>query len=205
MTQRFMGVLLALAALAVLAGCSTVPPQSVALAPQVKVPTGNVGKGKSVAFQVVDARGDKVVGYRNADGGRSAPITVEGDLTRSVGETAAKVLTDLGFKPVPYKDGAPLSLVITIRELAYQAQGQTVTRKISAKCVLSARVTNGPGNWEGSFPVSQEREMVTAPDENANARFINDVLSESLGLLLSDPEMVQYLGRDFTQGKTIKE
>lgn len=203
--KRFTAVMLAFVSFAFLAACATVPPQVVTLAPQVKVPTGNVGKGKNVAFQVVDARGDKVVGYRNADGGRSAPITVEGDLTRSVGEPAAKVLSDLGFKPVPFKDGAPLSLVITIRELGYSAQGQTVTRKISAKCVLSAKVVNGPGHWEGSFPVTQEREMVTAPDESANARFINDVLSESLGLLLSDPEMVQYLGRDFTQGKALKE
>ncbi|MBI4803619.1 MAG: hypothetical protein HY795_00105 [Desulfovibrio sp.] len=202
--KRFLATFAVLVSFAILAGCSAVPPQSVSLVPQVKAPTGNVGKGKTVALKVVDARGDKIIGYRNTDGSRTAPITVEGDLTKSLGQATERTLSELGFKPAPYKDGAPLSLVITLRELQYSAQSLTVTRKISAKCVLSARVVNGPGTWEGSFPVSQEKELVTAPDENANAKFINDVLSESLSMLLSDPEMVQYLGKDYLQGKPIK-
>ena len=203
MSNRIAAVV-ALALVLLLAGCSALPPQSVTLAPQVKAPGGNVGKGRTVALKVVDARGDKVVGYRNTDGARTAPITVEGDLTRSVGEAVEHSLASLGFKPAPFKDGAPLGMTVTIRELSYSAQSATVTRKISAKCVLSARVTNGPGTWEGSFPVAQEKEVVTTPDENANARFVNDVLSESLSMLLSDPEMVQYLGKDTLQGKPIK-
>ncbi len=203
--NRIYAVMAALLCAAVLAACSTVPPQSVTLYPQAKAPTGNVGKGKTVAFKVVDARADKVVGFRNTDGSRTAPITVAGDLAQAVGESAGRVLSELGFKPVAYKEGAPLSLVIIIKELGYSAQGATVTRKISAKCVLSAKVVNGPGHWEGSFPVSQEREMVMAPDENANARFINDVLSESLSLMMSDPEMVQYLGKDFMRDKSLTE
>lgn len=184
-----------LLAFAVLGACSYTPPQSVALHPEVKAPGGNVGKGRAVAFKVVDARADKVIGYRNTDGGRTAPITVEGDLPQSVGEAAARTLASLGFSPAPYKEGAPLSLVISIAELSYAAQAQTVTRKISVKCALSAKVTNGAGHWQGSFPVSQEKEVVSTPDENYNARFVNEVLSESLSLMLSDPELVQYLGR----------
>lgn len=202
--KRRIAALVAIVSFVWLAGCSPLPPQSVSLAPHVKVPTGNVGKGKTVALKVVDGRGDKIVGYRDTDGARTAPIKVEGDLTKSVGEAAERTLSELGFKPVPFKDGAPLSMTITIRELSYSAQSATVTRKVAVKCVVSARVVNGPGTWEGSFPVSQEKEVVSTPDENANARFVNDVLSESLSMLLSDPEMVQYLGKDTLQGKPIK-
>ncbi|MFP5223722.1 MAG: YajG family lipoprotein [Acidobacteriota bacterium] len=201
--KRIATLLTALVLAGLLAACSGVQPQSVSLHPEVKSPTGNVGKGKTLAFKVMDARADKVVGYRNADGGRSASISVEGDLSKAVGEAAERTLIGLGFKPASFKENAPLSLVITIRELNYSAQGLTVTRKIATKCVLSARVVNGPGHWEGSFPVAQEKEVVTAPDETANARFINDVLSESLTMLLSDPEMVQYMAKDFLQNKTI--
>lgn len=203
--KRLCAALAAIVCAALLAACSTVPPQSVTLVPQVKAPTGNVGKGKTLAFKVVDNRADKVLGYRNTDGSRTAPITVEGDLSKAVGEAAARTLTELGFKPVPYKEGAPLSLVIGIKELGYSAQGATVTRKVAVKCALSAKVTNGPGHWEGSYPVAQEKELVVNPDENANARFLNDVLSESLSLMLSDPEMVQYLGKDFMRDKTLTE
>lgn len=201
--KRIAILLTALVLAGLLAACSGVQPQSVSLHPEVKSPTGNVGKGKTLAFKVMDARVDKVVGYRNADGARNAPITVEGELSKAVGEAAERTLGGLGFKPAPFKENAPLSLVITIRELNYTAKGETVTRKIGVKAVLSARVVNGPGHWEGSFPVAQEKEMVTAPDENANARSINDVLSESLTMLLSDPEMVQYMAKDFLQNKTI--
>jgi len=194
--NRFAPALWAVLFLTLAFGCSPLPPQSVSLYPQVKVPTGNVGKGRTVAFKVVDARpGKGVVGYRDASGSQGAPITVEGDLAQVVGEPASKVLTELGFKPAPYKDGAPLSLVITVRELSYKAQSATVTKKIAVKCSLSAKVTNGMGHWEGSFPVGQEREVAMTPDENANARFLNDVLSESLNMLLSDPEMIQYLAK----------
>jgi uncharacterized lipoprotein YajG len=202
--KRISALLLTLAAFAFLTSCAPVPAQFVALSPDVKAPTGNVGKGKTLAFKVVDGRADKVVGYRNADGSRTAPIKVEGDLSQPVGEAAAKVLSELGFVAAPYKDGAPLSLVITVRELGYQATAATVTRKVSVKCMLAARVVNGAGTWEGSFPVSQEKEVMTVPNENDNANFLNNVLSESLSMLLSDPELVQYLGHDPFQAKIVK-
>jgi len=202
--KRFSATLLALLAMVCLASCAGPPSQSVTLSPEVKAPTGNVGQGKTLAFRVVDGRADKIVGYRNADGSRTAAITVTGDLSQSVGEPAARTLSELGFKPAPFKDGAPLSLEITIRELGYSAQAANLTRKITAKCVLAAKVINGAGGWEGSFPVSQEKDVVTAPDENANATFINEVLSESLSMLMSDPEMVQYLGREPIKAKIVK-
>jgi uncharacterized lipoprotein YajG len=202
--KRISGLLSALAAFVFLASCAAVPAQTVTLAPDIKAPTGNVGKGKSLAFKVIDGRADKVVGYRNADGSRTAPITVQGDLSAPVGEAAARVLSELGFVPAPFKDGAPLSLTITVRELGYNAAAATVTRKVSVRCVLSARVVNGAGNWEGTFPVGQEKEMVTVPGEADNARFLNDALSESLSMLLSDPELVQYLGHDPFQAKIVK-
>lgn len=187
------------------ASCSGVPAQSVQLRPDVKAPSGNVGKGKPVALRVVDARADKVLGYRNADGAHTAPITVEGDLAQAVGQPLSRMLSSLGFEPSAYKEGAPRTLTVTVRELGYNAQALTVTRKVATKCTVAVRATNGPGTWEGTFPVSQEKELMMAPDENANARLINDVLSESLSLMMSDPELVQFLGKDSVQGKTVKQ
>lgn len=194
--KRVCSCLAVLAAVALLAACSPVPPQSVSLVPQAKTPTGNVGKGKTVSLQVSDARHGQPVGYRNTDGSRTAPITVEGgDLSKVVGEEVSRTLAALGFKPAPWKEGSPLSLSVTVRELQYNAQSLTVTRKVTVKCVVAAKVVNGPGHWEGSYPVTHEKELALAPDENANARMLNDVLSESLSLLLSDPELVQYLAK----------
>ena len=204
--KRYASFLLALLCAGLLASCSGVPAQSVNLKPDIKAPSGNVGKGKAVALRVVDARADRVVGYRNTDGSHGAPITVEGDLAQSVGQPLGRMLSSLGFEPAPYKDGAARSLTVTIRELNYNAQSLTVTRKVTTKCVLTVRATNGPGTWEGNFPVSQERELMMAPDENANARLVNEVLSESLSMMMSDPELVQFLGKDSVPAKTtIKE
>uniref|UniRef100_A0A7C4EIP6 Lipoprotein n=1 Tax=Fundidesulfovibrio putealis TaxID=270496 RepID=A0A7C4EIP6_9BACT len=203
--RRLTSLLLALLALGYVASCSTVPAQSVALRPDVKAPAGNVGKGKPVALRVVDARSGQVLGYRATDGSKGAPITVQGDLSQAVGEPVSKALSDLGFAPAAYKDGAPLTVTVTIRELTYQAEAKTVSRNVITKCTLAVRATNGPGTWEGSFPVRQERELMLAPDEDANARLINDVLTESLSMMMSDPELVQFLGKDTAQGKTIKQ
>lgn len=202
---RRVTILPALAALLflLLPGCGALPGQTVALHPDVKVPAGNVGKGRTVALRVVDGRPDKVIGYRNMDGSRSAPIQVEGDLPQDIGLFASKALTDLGFQVIPPKEGASRSLTITVRDLSYKAEALTVSKKMTVKCVLAVRALSGSGGWEGSFPVTQEKEVVMTPDLDTNARFINEVLSESLGLMLSDPELVQFLGRDTLKGKPI--
>ena len=197
--------LAALVCLLMLSACGALPGQSVSLHPDVKVPGGNVGKGKHVALRVVDGRSDRVIGYRGMDGARSAPIDVEGDLSQGIGVVASRALTDLGFQVVPPKDGASRSLTITVRELSYKAQSLTMSKKMTVKCVLVAKALSGHGGWEGNYPVTQEKEVVMTPDVDANARFINEVLSESLNILLSDPEMVQFLGRDTSQGKNLND
>lgn len=200
---RLCALLALVACLMLLSACGGLPGQTVSLRPDIKVPTGNIGKGRSVALRVVDGRQDKVIGYRNMDTSRSAPIQVEGDLSSDIGTVAAKVLTDLGFQVVPPKEGVSRSLTITVRELSYKASALTVTKKMAVKCVLAAKALSGSGGWEGSYPVSQEKEVVITPDVDANARYINEVLSESLSTMLSDPELVQFLGRDNLHGKPI--
>jgi len=190
--------------LALLAGCG-VPGQTVSFKLDVKEQSSNIGKGKTVALRVVDARADKIVGYRDMDMSRNAPIRVEGDLTEIVGVAASKALSDLGFTPTPYSDSAARSLVITIRDLSYVAKSEGVTKKVSAKCVLAGKAKNGPGTWEGNYPVRQEKDVVMTPDENSNARFLNDVVSESLTMLMSDPDLQQFLGKEGIHSKTIKQ
>jgi len=200
-----LGALAALLACLLLSACGTLPGQTVSLHPNVTVPAGNIGKGRSVALRVLDGRQDKVLGYRNMDASRTAPIKLEGEreLPEGIGLVASKALTDLGFQVVPPKESANRSLTITVRDLSYKADALTVTKKMAVKCVLAAKAQSGPGVWEGTYPVSQEKEVVMTPDMDANARFINEVLSESLSMLLSDPELVQFLGRETLQGKPI--
>ena len=192
------------ACLVLLSACANLPAQTVFLHPDVSVPTGNVGKGKNIGLRVLDERQDKIVGYRNMDTSRSAPITVEGGLTGDIGDAASKVLMELGFQVVPPSEGGSRSLTIAVRELSYKASSLTVTKKVTVKCVLAARATSGPGIWEGSYPVSHEKEVVMTPDVDANARALNDVLTESLTSMLADPALVQFLGRESAQGKLIK-
>jgi len=199
-------IFLVLAALSFLAACAGPAAQSVTLAPMPNAPSGNVGNGRALAFKVQDARADRaVLGYRDMDGGRNAPISVSGDLAAVVGEAAARPLTELGFKPVAFREGAPLSLVVTIRELGYTAQRSGMTKKVAVRCVLDARVVNGAGGWQGSFPVNREKEVMTTPGVNDNAAFVNSVLTESLNMMFSDPEFVQYLGREPIRPQKVKK
>ena len=198
--------ILALVALSFLAACAGPAAQSVTLAPQVQVPAGDVGRGRTLALRVDDGRADRMVlGYRDVDGGRTAPISSSGDLPAIVGEAAMRPLADMGFKPGPFREGAPLSLVITIRELEYRAWRTGMTKRVGVRCTLEARVTNGAGGWQGSFPVSQEQEMVRTPGVNENARFINSALSESLRMLFASPEFIRALDREPIQPKKVKK
>lgn len=190
--------------LALLAGCG-VPGQTVSFKLDVKEQSSSIGKGKTVALRVVDARPEKVLGYRDMDTSRNSPIRVEGNLTEIVGAAASRALSDMGFSPAPYSESASRSLIITIRDLNYLAKSEGVTKKVSVKCVLSGKAKNGPGTWEGNYPVRQEKEVVITPDENSNARFLNDVLSESLTMLISDPDLQQFLGKEGVRSKTIKQ
>ena len=197
-------ILLVLAALSFLAACAGPAAQSVTLSPMAKAVSGDVGHGKALAFKVEDARPDRaVLGYRDMDGGRTAPISLSGDLAAIVGEAAMRPLKELGFTPKPFREGAPLSLAISIRELGYTAKSSGMTKKVTVRCVLDARVVNGAGGWQGSFPVSREKEVMTTPGVNDNAAFVNSALTDSLNMMFSDPEFVRYLGREPIQPKKV--
>ena len=198
--------ILALVALSFLAACAGPAAQSVTLAPQAKAPAGDVGRGRTLALRVDDGRADRMVlGYRDVDGRRTAPITSSGDLLALVGEASMRTLADMGFKPGPFREGAPLSMVITVREFEYKAWRTGMTKRIAVRCVLEARVANGAGGWQGSFRVSQEQEVVRTPGVNENARFINNALSESLGMMFSSPEFVRSLEREPIPQKKAKK
>jgi len=195
-------ILLVLAALTFLAGCAGPVAQSVTLSPMANAQSGDVGHSRALAFKVEDARTDRaVLGYRDMDGGRTAPISLSGDLAAVVGEAAMRPLTDMGFTPKAFREGAPLSLVVTVRELQYSAKRSGMTKKVAVRCVLDARVVNGAGGWQGSFPVSREKEVMATPGVNDNAAFLNSVLTDSLNMMFSDQEFVQYLGREPIQPK----
>jgi uncharacterized lipoprotein YajG len=203
--KRCLSWLALLAGVLTLSACGALPAQTVSLRPEARSLTDNMGKSKPVALRVVDARSDKTIGYRGTDTGKSATITAEGDLAEIVGKAASRSLTDSGFNPVAFKPGAVRSLTITIRDLSYGSMAQAMTKKVEAKCLLAATVINGPGTYEGTFPVSQEKEVLVTPNETDNAVLINGVLSESLSLLLTDHEIMSFLAKDNVRGKDVKQ
>lgn len=204
MSKRIAYPLLALALILALSACG-VTGQTVFIRPMAKVTGSNVGQGKTVAVRVVDSRADKVIGYRDTDFGKNAPIRAEGDLGEALLNSVTRALGELGFNPSSYREGSPRVLTIEIRSLAYEAVKETMSTKSRVRTVLKAHATNGGGTFDGNYPVETSKEDVLRPGEAENAKYINDALSEALTVMLADQELVNFLGRDSARGRTIVE
>src|SRR5258706_4007051 len=105
------------AMLLALAGCAWVP-QKLNIAPQVQVPTSNIGNGAAVVVKVVDTRASQRIGYRGLDS-KLAEITTDQELAPIFQQKIIERLTRQGFKAMPAGDSPWRVLKGEIRAINY--------------------------------------------------------------------------------------
>jgi uncharacterized lipoprotein YajG len=186
-----MGILLA----AELISCA-LSPQTVAIKPLLNAQSYPIGRGKSLALEVLDQRSKVHFGSR---GGvyHTALITPRTDVAQAIRQALAERLSANGFKVVlPSSTSVtPLSMRVDIQRIEYIARGDPVVNEVHIKAAIRAFTRNGDKTLTSQYQANKVQRVLIPPDEVENEIMINEIVAEALQHLLQDKAVLDLLSQ----------
>jgi uncharacterized lipoprotein len=167
-------------------------PQRLNVRPTLSVTGEAVGGGRAILVSATDERQSKVLGSLGGVYGNTATITIGNNVEQALTGAANALLAAQGYV-VNSPDSSALQLNIVVESLTYQPQEQAVGSDIKLAAVLRADVTKRGENFSGRYQSNAERRSVTAPDQEENEKYINELLSETLTRMFSDNRLRDFL------------
>lgn len=177
-----------------LGGCAMTP-QKVHLYPDVPVIGSEVGKGKTVALTVTDARADKVLGYRTTRLDKDSVILTDSDVTKVVQERIYEGLKKYGFNVNVVSGDAPVLLKVEIQTMQYSAPTGSWTGGIRTLARLKASVKNSGTTYENLYEITNNETVIIPPSQGKNEELINKTLGDVLQRLLKDQKLIALVAK----------
>ncbi|CAM2058854.1 uncharacterized lipoprotein [Desulfovibrionales bacterium] len=187
-------ILFLLSTIFLIAGCTRFMGQAVFIEPTIHIDSYGIGQGKTIAINVIDVRSDQVIGYRDTNCSKTAPIIISGNIAESVQRTLVSAMSQQGFCPTSNGYG-PRILTVEIRLLSYRAKDEHMSKRAMVKAILTARATNNSSFFNRDYQVEKEQEKIIALNEDDNNRLINDALSQPLTALATDQSLLDFLAQ----------
>lgn len=180
-----------------LTGCSFIP-ESVNLNPHMTAaPASNIGEGKPVAVQVIDARPDSSLGGRPSGFGPAANISLSNNITQVVQQNVEEGLRDYGFAAVDYTGNPNVSriLILRITGLQYDQRLGLFDSDLLVTSTIEATANNKGRVYDQVYRSSGKTVAVVTPTSGQDSANINHVFSDTLNQILSDQNLMQFLAR----------
>lgn len=190
--ERTLIVMVAMAAS--IAGCAWTP-QAVQVKPDIQVQQGTVGNGRTVMVAVEDERPKTTLGTRGVRG-VGADITVEGNLSETIRSAVIDGLQRQGFTPVTTATGDNRALRVELRNLDYEVIQGFWTGTVRTGCGVKANCVIGSARpYEHMYKAEQSESTLFVKGAEANAKFVNGVVSKALNDMLSDEGLTRCLAQ----------
>lgn len=177
--------------LAVLMTTGCFSPVSVQLTPRYDARRSDVGLGRTVALQVIDARGDRTVGRRQhglVPGSRL-------ELTRPIEDTVRQSIADsLQRKRFTVATGGDASarLSIEVIELRYEPRRVVGTRYLT-RAQLRAVATSAGGTYSRTYTQTDEDRALVGSGGHFNAARLSAVLADTMRQMMTDEALIAIL------------
>jgi len=190
---RFVPLVLGMSVL-LLQGCS-VRPQNIKLDPPVQLEPSNVGQGKVVWVQVLDARLRKTLGNVGNPDGKFTQVSVEHDFSTTVYQRVSAALRDLGFVAQPTPGPEERSLIVEVRELKYESLKQTVTFATEVRVSIAGMARNGVDHYDRVYNAGEQKTGPLMPSENERTETVNRLAAVAIEDMLNDPRLTGLLAQ----------
>ncbi|AZM95333.1 YajG family lipoprotein [Vreelandella venusta] len=179
-----------------LAACAS--PQYLQLSPERSASVPQTGSGQQVTVIATDARESEVIGTRSGGNMSTAQITVSShELIPQLQAEAERAVRDMGFTPTRDAAQGRPSITLELAGLNYAkgGSGQPLIDEARIEGVFRAIAQNKGTTYTGTYTSRRTQGYAIKPGEDANARMLNDLLSDGLNRAFSDPELGRLLAR----------
>lgn len=191
MTRRLPAMVPALMmSLALLGGCA-LSPQVVNIAPQASVSGPAYGQGRGVNVEVISKLPSKTLGSRGGIYSDTSTITINNDLSAAVKLTAEHALQQLGFSNT--SSATPADISISIETLTYSSHVKNLIYHVDVETALKVTTVINGSVHEGNYRTEGAHQFTQAPDEEKNAKVINQLLSDTMARAFSDPNLAKFM------------
>jgi uncharacterized lipoprotein YajG len=189
---RFL-VLLACGAL--LSACA-ISPQTVAVKPDLKVPSMPIGRNRSISVETRDMRQNATLGTL---GGvyNSAYISTDAQMQRSITQSAITVLQSWDFAAVPSNLGSSDMATMTLEVLGmdYERPKTNVGGNVVVKCRIGVKVTTSDGTYSSEYLSRRSEQVAVIGTPNGNKRMVNDTINQALNGIFLDEKLQRFMAR----------
>ncbi len=169
-------------------------PQTVEIDPQFGVDGKDIGRGRMLAIDVVDVRGNAVIGTRGGVYAETSYITPAGDMTRTIGEKLLSAFRSYGFTGSGAGQPQTVRMTVEIDTLSYRPTGEKGLQKIDTEAAVRVIATHAGREYRSRYRAKSTQKMLSTPSTKKNEELINAVLAKALDRLVHDEELLRFLG-----------
>ncbi|GMU69287.1 MAG: hypothetical protein AMXMBFR59_42840 [Rhodanobacteraceae bacterium] len=180
-------------AVVVLASGCAFNPQVAQIDPTLEVASGDIGKGTTVAFRVVDERDSKSIGNRGAAFGKGAKITTTQDVAALVHQKIAEGLGKKGFAITDFREDASPRLTVELRSLEYDTSIGFWTGGVQIVAALKGVAMRDGKAYERMYRYDNEKRVVVVPTAGKNDEMLNAALTDVMAQFFDDIGMLRHL------------
>ncbi|APE29994.1 hypothetical protein BOX17_02895 [Halomonas aestuarii] len=193
--RHFLGACALLLATGWLVGCAS--PHYLQLDPRRTADVPRIGNGQSVTVTAVDGRDSEVIGTRTGSAMSTAVITADArQLVPRLQAEAERAVREMGFTPTTERAEGRPSLTLTLDHLDYaRGESRPIVEEALLEAVLIAEAVNGGTTYTGTYTSRRTQGYAIRPDQEANTRMVNELLSDGLDRAFRDPELGRLLAR----------
>jgi uncharacterized lipoprotein len=172
-----------------LTGCSTT--HYISITPQTDVSTGNLANDRVINVST-STKLTSTVGSIKTGINERADIYTTNDVAVSVKESVLKGLRELGFTPdqgvMPAAD-----LQIEITKMSYTTKVETLKTVATLEFELRTTLAAKGQTYKANYGSQKVREYGTMPYQQAVEDDMNNLASQTVNRLLSDPNIISLL------------
>jgi uncharacterized lipoprotein len=168
-------------------------PQAIKLAPTFAAPTQQNGGQSPVHVRVSDQRANKVLGSRGGAYRETAVITLANDLSLPIEKALSSYMAKMGYD-VDSLNPATADLHVIFTSLVYdhpKEDGVGYDMDMSATVEVEAR--RGNEHYQGRYRIKRNQKFFNAPSGAQNTTLVNELVTEVLESMFSDPKLVAFL------------
>lgn len=177
--------------MALMLGACALSPQQVTINPTLESGKSNIGEGRTLSVEVVDAREQPAIGSRGGMYKDTSLITPANDLADAIRDASARKFREMGFV-VQAAKGASADITIFVDELSYRDPDSSVGFEVELESILRVVAKQNGDTYTGRYQVKNKKTYATVPGRDRNEEMINETLSGALQRLFNDPKLLAF-------------